>query len=213
VTNGLSEDVLCAAAGFRASDVADRDRHVPRAWYLALRLAVIERLPDVNVGIEVGKFLSAAQIGYLDLAVQHCETPREGLALILRYVNVVLGGVTDAGPRIEDNGELVHWVVPLATDDPPEATESHFIHIVLKFRSLVGDAFSPRRVRFVHQRDALRSELEPIFRCPIEFGGVDSRITFESRDVDRPITTANAEGVGTWKRSSTNASTSKRKHF
>src|SRR5260221_7426565 len=103
VMHGLSKEELCRASGFRPSDLADRDRPVPRGWYVALRLAVIERLPDLDVGIEVGKFLSLGQFGYFGLALQHSETPRDGLRLFLRYLGCILGGVTDPRPRIEDH--------------------------------------------------------------------------------------------------------------
>jgi hypothetical protein len=105
VTRGLSQDELCAASGFRPADIADRDRQVPRSWYMALRLAVIERLPDVDVGIEFGKLLGLAQLGYFGLGLQQCKTLRDGLCFALRYVSFVLGPVNDTLPEIEDDGD------------------------------------------------------------------------------------------------------------
>ena len=195
VTRGLSADELCAAAGFRFTDVTDRDRHVPRDWYVALRLALIERLPLLDVGIEIGNFLvlANAQLGYLGLAVQYCETPREALRLTERYVGFVLGGVLSDRPRLEDHGETVHWVIPRGSDDPPEATESHFIHVLGVLRMHAGKDLFPRAVRLIHHRERLRSRLQEYFGTEIEFGCEDSRVEFARADIDRPFESANAE--------------------
>lgn len=193
VMQGLSRDELCLASGFRPEQIADRDRQVPRAWYVALRLAVIARLPQVAVGIEMGQLITPAHFGYFGLLLRHCETPREGMELTLRYGNFILGPVNETQPRIEDHAQTVDWVIPLASDDPPEATESHFIHTVATIRAWVGTRIVPRAVCFAHRREFLRARLQEIFSCPVEFGAVDSRIKFERGDVERPIEGADAE--------------------
>jgi AraC-like DNA-binding protein len=192
VMHGLSEAELCAAAGFRPCDVVDRDRQVPRAWYVALRLAVIERLPHVDVGIEVGKMLSVAQLGYLGMAMQQCDTPRAAMHMVLRYLGFLLGKVNDPLPRIEDHGESVDWVIPFSEDDPPEATESHFVHILGTLHALLGRPATLLRVRFVHRRELLRDRLQAVFGVPVEFGCTDSRVSFARADLDSPCTGANA---------------------
>jgi len=192
VMHGLVEAELCAAAGFRPSDVVDRDRQVPRAWYVALRLVVIERLPHVNVGIEVGKMLSVAQLGYLGMALQQCETPRAAMHMTIRYMSFLLGKVNETYPYVEDHGEAVDWVIPFSDDDPPEATESHFIHLMATMRTLLERPVRPLCVRFVHRRECLLEHLQTVFGAPVAFGSTDSRLSFARADLDSPCTGANA---------------------
>jgi AraC-like DNA-binding protein len=190
---GLSHEELCVASGFCPDDISDRDRMVPRAWYVALRRAVIERLPHVDVGIEIGKLMSLGQFGHLGLALERCQTLGEGLRAALRYVNFVLGPVNDTLPHIEEARDTVDWVIPLSIDFSPEGIEAHFIHIILSIRAIGKTGMIPRRVCFAYPREHLRQQLQVIFASPIEFGCADSRISFERTDFDRPNPAADAE--------------------
>ena len=194
VLHGLDSDDVCGASGFRAADIADREGQIPRAWYVALRRAVIDGLPHLAVGIEVAALASVEQLGYLGLAIQRCATPLETLELVIRFGRTV-DSAAPLYPRIESVQEHVHWVVPRSSDDPPEAIEAIFIGNVSVLRRLTGTNLRPHRVDFSARREALRGRLEGIFAAPIVFGAPDDRMVFERADLERPILGANADAV------------------
>src|SRR5262245_39078076 len=88
VIHGLDPDELCKGSGFSRADIADPNQQIPFAWYAALRKQVIERLPGIDVGIELGSAGSLGQLGYVGMAIQHCGTPLDAMRLLMRYMRV-----------------------------------------------------------------------------------------------------------------------------
>lgn len=192
VAHGMPLDEICRRSGFQPQDIADRERHMPYAWYSALRRTVIAGLHHLDVGIELGRLGSLDHLGYLGLALQYCETPRDALRLVIRYRTFVDSEAAELGPRLEEHGDTVDWVVPRTADDPPEAIEAQFIGSVSLLRSLTGAAATPRAVNFTHSREPLRDRLEALLGTQVSFGCADNRLSYRSVDLDRRLLRADA---------------------
>jgi AraC-like DNA-binding protein len=195
VMRGLDMEEVCRAAGFAPADLADRDCHIPYAWYVSLRRVVIERLPNVAVGIELGTAGpdSLQQFGYLGHAMQACATWLEATQLAIRYARLADSGAAEFGPRLEMVPAGVAYVVPQTPDDPAEGVEAQFIGSLRLCRGALARRVVPLRVCFTHHRESLRQRLEEIFGTSIEFGADSNRIVWDPEIMQSPMPSADCE--------------------
>jgi AraC-like DNA-binding protein len=187
VMHGFDPQQLCAAAGIRPSDVADRDSQIPHAWADALLRQLIERLPQLAVGIELGHFSSLDQLGYLGHALRHCRTPLEALKLLARSARL-LDSAYRSGTLVVEAPHRVEFHTPvLVPNEQREAIEMGFVNIVKGLRTLTG-AVGPREVRFAHDRDAaLRRRFSELFACPVYFQCSGNTLVFERSIMEQPL--------------------------
>lgn len=191
VANGLDPEQVCHTAGLRYEDIRDPHQQIPRSWYRAVQYAVIDSLPEVAVGIEMGKLGVSLHLGFLGMAAEHCATPLQALRLIEQFSRSI--EARDAGALYVDQvPPYVDWVVPRAPGDPPEAIEALFVGTVLLLREWTGSDMSPQIVQLAYARQALREPLETIFNAPIHFETMDCRLRYATQDMDRPQRRANA---------------------
>src|SRR3954452_5425956 len=115
VKHGLDPDALCAAAGFRTADLADRDRQVPYAWFASLARELSERVPHACLAAEVARFAVLDQFGYLGQAVKHAGTPLEALQLLVRYARWLDSTLQSHELAIVCEGDHVQLIVPEVT--------------------------------------------------------------------------------------------------
>jgi AraC-like DNA-binding protein len=192
VKHGLDLQQMCAAAGIRPSDVADRESQIPYAWAAALARLLIERLPHLSVGIELGQFASIEQLGYLGQALRNCQTPLDALKLLARSARL-LDSAYRQTTLVVESAERIEFRTPvLVPHDPPEAIEMGFINIVKGLRALSSTP-GPCEVRFAHDRAAaLRARFAELFACPVHFNCADNALVFERVTMEQPV--ADADG-------------------
>jgi AraC-like DNA-binding protein len=192
VKHGLDPQQLCAAAGIRPSDVVDRESQIPYAWADALIRLLIDRLPQLSVGIELGQFASIDQLGYLGQALRNCQTPLDALKLLARSARLLDSAYRQTTLVTESADEVEFCTPVLVPSDAPESIEMGFVNIVKGLRALSGAA-GPRAVRFAHDRDAaLRLRLAELFACPVHFRCAGNALVFERAAMELPV--AGADG-------------------
>jgi AraC-like DNA-binding protein len=189
VKHGLAPQEMCAAAGIRPGDIADRDSHIPYAWVNALGAQLAERLPRLALGIELGQFVSVDQ-SYLGHAVRNCRTSLEGMRLFARSVRLY-----DSGYRasIVETKTTVELHVPLLREDPPEVVEMFFVNLFKSLRTLDPQA-ALLAVRFAHDGElALRRRFGELFGCPVHFASSTHALVVERAYAERPLAGADPE--------------------
>lgn len=190
VKNGIDPQELCAAAGVRPGDIADRESQIPYAWADALGRQLIERLPQLSVGIELGQFASIDQLGYLGQALRNCATPLEALQLLARSARLLDSAYRQA-TLVVHAADSVEFHAPVLSE-LPEWIEMGFVNMVKGLRTLSGAA-GPREVRFAHGRDAaLRARLAELFACPVHFHNAGNVLIFDRSVMEQAI--AGADG-------------------
>lgn len=197
VKHGLDPDQLCAAAGMRGPDFADHERQIPHAWFARLRGAVIERLPEVRVGLELGRFASPEHFGFAGHALKFCRTPGDALDLLVRSCGLMDSSFRKFPMRVEATDEGAALRIPpqaVAAPDPPECAEAILVSHVSMLRSLLGEAIRPRFVRFAHARDLdSRRSFEAFFACDVHFADPGGHaVVFDRAVLERPIPNADA---------------------
>jgi AraC-like DNA-binding protein len=192
VKHGFDPQEMCGAAGIRPLDVADRDSHVPYAWVNALGTQLLERLPHLALGIELGQFLSFEQLGYLGQAMRNCRTPLEGLKLVARSARL-FDSAFRKGTSVIESAASVEFHAPLLREDPPEVIELVFVNMVKSLRTIDAQA-APLEVRFLHDREAaLRRRFGELFACPVHFDCAASVLVFDREYMERPMADADPE--------------------
>lgn len=190
VKQGLDPREVCAAAAVPSEALVDADRQVPHAWFFAIRRAIIERLPELHVGIELGTFVTPDQMGYVGLAIKHSTRGIDMLQSYARGLRLV-DSIYETYPiqfAVEtDQVRVGVHADALGPPDPPECVEALGVSTVFALRALTGLPVVPRSVRFAHERDApAQRALETFFGCRVEFDQPLHEFTIDRAAMEAP---------------------------
>lgn len=183
---GGSPERALAAAGLRASDLADPDRFVDLTKLASLFTEAAREAGDDGFGLHVGCAFDPGALGALSYAVFHAATLGTALHNLQRYIHSHLQGARVA---LEVEGEECRLVFdfPIAGEGR-QGVESAMALVLQILRRLVGAQWCPRRVLFSHRRPASIALHERVFGAPISFGApVDGALVFASADLARPV--------------------------
>jgi AraC-like DNA-binding protein len=186
VKHGLDPDALCAAAGFRAADLADRDRQVPYAWFTALVRELERRVPEVCLAPELARFAVLDQFGYLGQALKHASTPLDALQMFVHYGRLLDSTLQTHELAIERESNTVHLIVPELSTERRTWSEALLAGALGMLRAMSPHEISPREVRFARSATTLNPELEAFFDAPISFLWPDNRLVFDRALLERP---------------------------
>ena len=196
VMHGLDVDALCAQAGCSAADVSDRDRQIPYAWAHALQRALIEGLPGVDVGFQLGMLASFETLGYLGQALRNCETALNAIELYGRFARLLDSAYRQRPPRLRVAADSVETRWPILPPDPSACTEADFVGAVKLLREL-QPALVVREARIGYGRDlAMQARLQAFFGCPVLFGADAHALVFERATLEQPCVQPNAIARG-----------------
>jgi AraC-like DNA-binding protein len=170
VSKGASRAELAARSGIAAEDLADVDRRVPFASYVALMRACQQLANDPALALHYGETNDMAQISVVGLIAYACETMVEAMAQMNRYGRLV---VEVDGPKerfsvaYKDGG---FWAVDHREqpNDFPELTESTFARMICAPRRF-GVTQLAQAVHVTHLAPVYRAEYERIYGAPVTF--------------------------------------------
>ncbi|WP_395792005.1 AraC family transcriptional regulator ligand-binding domain-containing protein [Aquimonas sp.] len=177
---GLSPDRLCMGLGFTYADLVHGRAALSMAQIRQVLTRARQQLPEPGLAIACGARQTPASWGLLGLALYTCETFSEVIEFGMSHQDG-LGSLVDHGFEIV--GSEVHLeCYPRRFDPQVEAfiVEEDFASIVAITRALLGDAFRPLRVEFAFDCEAPSPLYARHFRCPVRFGAIAHRLTFDS---------------------------------
>ena len=184
VKHGLDADELCERAGCLPEQIAYGERHVPHAWLWSVRQATIERLPDVPVGLEIGRFSSLDQFGYVGHAFKYAGSPLAMLRWFCICAPMTDSFARDEPPRLLIDAERVRLEVPVQLLDPPECIEGIFTGLVAALRQMTDGRIAVVSVQLSRHRPRFAPAFEDFFGCAVEAGPVDA-LVFDRRSLER----------------------------
>ena len=184
VKQGLDADELCEAAGFLPEQIVHGERHVPHAWLWNIRQAIIDRLPDQAVGLEVGRFSSLEQFGYVGHALKYAGSPLAMLRWFVICAPLSDSFAREVPPQLFVDVDRVRLEVPVQPHDQPECVEAIFTGLVLSLRQMSDRNIAPVSVQLSRHRPRLVPAFEAFFGCPVVPGSVDA-IVFDRSSLER----------------------------
>ncbi len=193
VKQGLNPDDLCAAAGISPAQLSDGRYHVPHAWFLAILRALIDGLPNVDVGMQLGLFASVEQFGYLGQAAKHASSPLDALTLLVQLAPFVDTLMKDLPSTLEVGPRAITWTLPALRQDPPEWVEAVFVGALVCMQSLSGERITPLEVQLTRAREPLREAYEGFFGAPVRSGSPVDALVFERKALEAPFRHADAD--------------------
>ena len=194
VKYGLDPEELCDVAGISADQLTPAELHVPHAWLFAIRHEVIARLEGVPVGLELGRFGTFDQFGYLGQALKFSGSPLCGAARARAVQRAIDSAQIDEPAQLIIEHDRVRLMVPGMQADPPECVEAVFVSNVAAMRALTGTAIAPVEVHFSRSRQQLEPMFAAFFGCPVRFGGECDTVVFDRATLERPFCLADPQG-------------------
>jgi AraC-like DNA-binding protein len=185
IKHGLDGDELCERAGFAPEQIAYAERHVPYAWLWSVRQAIIEHLPDVAVGLEIGRFSSLEQFGYVGHAFKYAGSPLAMLRWFVICAPMADSFAREVPPRLFVGADRVRLEVPVQPLDPPECVEGILTGLLAALRHMSGDALSPLSLQLSRPRPRFAAAFEAYFGCAVVRAEVDAFV-FERAALERP---------------------------
>jgi len=167
-----------------------------RVSYRQARLVLkraVRALPASNLGLAVGRRQNIGNFGVLGLAMMTAPTFGEALALSIEHHGIT-GSLVDLEIEPLDE-ELVAIVVHQRHPDPdllPFLCEELFSSSLMVCRTLVGDAFKPRRLELSYPAPAHADEYIALFQSPVRFGTRHNRAIIDAHWLAQRMNSFNA---------------------
>ena len=184
VKHGMDADELCERSGFAPEQIVYGEQHVPYAWLWNVRQAVIDHLPSVAVGVELGRFSSFDQFGYVGHALKYAGSPLATLRWFSVCAPLTDSFARESPPRLIVEAERVRLEMPTSPHDHPECVEAIFTGLITALRQMNEGRVVVLSVQFSRHRPHLVPTFEALFGCPIESGPVDA-LVFERASLER----------------------------
>jgi AraC-like DNA-binding protein len=186
--HGIAPEQLCRLAQVPESELVERDRHVPYSWLVAFWRTLIERLPQRDLGMELGLFWTFDRVGPMGEMLRHSPTFLELLHKSARLSHFLDSARQQTPLQLELRDQHVHYVLPEAVPhDLPERTEELAFATVAQLRALSGERICPRTAHFARSRERLRNRYQQYLGCEITFGHAPTTLVFERATLERPV--------------------------
>ena len=174
-------------------DVMDSpDRRVPYKTMDLLRAKAVALSGDPCFGLKIGCGWHPSHHGALGYAWLASSTLRNALQRLSRYVYVISNaGFID----LEENNEglSITFNVKERSIDNAAAEDVILAQLITMCRANFGEEFNPDSVSFTYSKPACSGSHYALFRCPVEFGAPNLRLTLSLEAVNKRLKTSNPE--------------------
>ena len=166
------------------------NKRVPFNTIDLLRAKAVGLAGDPCFGLKIGCGWHPSYHGALGYAWLASSTLRSALGRLSRYLQVISdAGVIDLAENKEGLSVLLNVKeTPIDTVASEDMILAQFITMC---RVISGEELDPVSVFFTHPKPACSGSYYALFRCPVDFGAADLRITLPLDLVDKQLTTSN----------------------
>lgn len=187
---GIAPELVLAEAGLTRAALADPERRIPLAKWIALLEGAAERLGDPCFGLHFGAAFDPAAYGALGYVVLNSPTVGVALDNVSRYLGVHRDA-TELALKIEGRtARTVYRVHSLNIDLGRQDAELAVARLFNALRVAIGGDWSPDAVWFTHSPPADEAEHRRVFGAPVHFHRPTNSLVFERAFLDHPIANA-----------------------
>lgn len=192
IASGIDPAPVLAEAGFSQDSFRDPNSRHPLKATILLWHKAAERVDDPAFGLKVAKYARQTSFHALGYSVLASVTVRDALERAVRFCHVVV----DAGLlelTVQDGQAELRITSQVSYEPPGRVFRDALLSLLVRIlRSLTRGTF---KLDKVHLRGPIECDVTPyraFFGCPVQFGEADVLI-FDSKQLDVPLKTANAE--------------------
>jgi AraC-like DNA-binding protein len=192
LSQGVIPEQLCRAAGVAPSQLLDRDRFVPHAWYFGLLDALSALRPGLPVGIAFGRFITPDHFGYAGQVFRNASNGLDALRKLVRFGCLFDTYLSRLPKQMDVDDRVVRMFgVKEIAEDRIECIEAAFFSLVTQLNALTD---APVRVLEVHIHltdERHRALYEEFFDCPIYFDAEHDGLVLARDSLLSPLRGAN----------------------
>ena len=189
-SHGIDPDPLYRELHIDPEVTKNPNKRVPFNTIDLLRSKAVEMSGDPCFGLKIGCGWHPSYYGALGYAWLASSTLRNAFQRLSRYLQVI----TNAGMiELEENKEGLSMLFNI-NEIPIDIAASEDVilaEVITMCRANCGEEFDPVSVSFTHAKPVCSGTYYALFRCPVEFGAPELRITLSLETVDKQLTTSN----------------------
>ena len=176
---------LMKSVGLSEESIADPDARIPVAVMRRLWQAIIAQSDDEYLGVNIGRFVNARQMGLVGYAMYHSTNLYRALRNLSRFGRIVSEAVQITLDEAQDNVILRCFAPPymIALRHPVDAMMSLVITVA---RELTATPLSPSRVGLPWRQPESASAYKSLYGVSVEFDGVAAEIEFGREQMTLP---------------------------
>ena len=183
--SGLNPDRMMLDAGLDPGVLREPDLMVPVDRVRRLLEASAERSQDEAFGLRMAATRQLSNLGPVGMVIRDQPTVRESIRVLVRYHTALNGAlamtVEDQGPLVLVREELLHTGSAQSTRQSIELAVGVLFVLM---RQLLGAAWRPQRVCFVHAAPRDTSTHLQLFGPRVEFGHEFNGIACLANEMD-----------------------------
>jgi AraC-like DNA-binding protein len=169
----------------------DPDDRVPISFAHRLLSAVIEQTGDLDLGLKVGRTMSAGDVGVADYAIRSAATVHDAIKVAARYIRLVNDGLELRLPQHADR-VVLQWESMVVM---PRAAEDFLMSAIYTshMRTLLRDA-PELECWFTYAEPSTLVEYERTFgAAKLRFMAPFAAYVFDSTHLQKPVENADAK--------------------
>ena len=178
--------------GVTIPQVTDPMHRLSNVQVSTLFAAAVERTGDPAFGLVVGEALHPGNLHALGYALMSSTTLRDFCERLKNYYRIAS---QNAIIRTEEQGAEFLLVTAAPAPDLCWETSDAYCTLMVRFiRFIYSMAFNPNRVDMMRPHPGeCSSRFDEYFRCPINYGSDELRISMDAAIVDQPLPGASKE--------------------
>ena len=194
-SHGLNAHALLGKVGLDASALVDAERHISAEAFCRLLDLAAEEARSPSFGIQMAMNRAMLDFGILGVMMRHKPCLRDMLQVAIDYQRLLNAATAQS---LETSSELSILRFELLVNTQVPQTQASELVAGVQIRicqSVLGEAWSPREVHFMHAAPQELFQHKKVFGCPILFGSEFNGLVLKTSDLSVPNPVADPELV------------------
>jgi AraC-like DNA-binding protein len=187
---GLDPLPLLRAVHVSPLDLENPDTRVPLEPLLKLLEMTAEQSGVEDIGLRMAETRRLSDFGPLGLLGYVEATVRDALQSIFRYMPAHTSAFEVSLQEAGGIAVIRGGFNPIPNQPYRQGIEQSLGVIYRLLHQILGDGWRPRRISFAHSAPKVLSRYQKLFRVPVDFDAEFDGIILDSKDLDRPIASA-----------------------
>ncbi len=193
--HGLNSHALLRQVGMDAGALVDSERHISAETLCKLLGLAAQESGNSAFGIQMAQHRQTLDFGILGVLMRHQSNLREIWHAAMQYRKLLNDATVIS---LETSGELsiLRFELLINSQTPQQQACELLAGVIMRTcQAVLGSAWSPREVRFMHAAPLEQYQHKQFFGCPITFSSDFNGLVLRTNDMTVPNPAADAELV------------------